>query len=178
MKTGKALPVLAAVMVAFVWSASHAPGQGFDLGTGGKPVGPRGGDLGGGVGIEYGKPQFPTKAKTITIKEIIVSREREWTNNEGKKIKAALVAFRKAPDAAKDAPIEILKEGKVRLMLNEDLQNIVPYPLEKLSEADQEFVSNLALNFRLSADAAREKAEAEAEKKAAEAEAAPAPSAG
>ena len=165
MKTVKTLPVLAAVMVAVFGSAGLAPGQGFELGTGGKPVRPGGGDLGGGVGIEYGQPKFPSKPQTIKYTVTIVGKAREWTNNEGKKINAALVAFPKDPAAAEDAPIEVLKEGNIRLMLGEDVENIVPYPLEKLSEADQDFVSNLALNIRLAADAAREKAEAEAEKK-------------
>ena len=166
MKTGKTLPVLAAVTVALFWSAGLAPGQSFDLGTGRKPGS---GDLGGGVGVEFGKPKVPPKPQTIRYTVTIVGKEREWTNDEGKKILASLVAFPKPPEAAKDAPLEILQEGKIRLMLGEDVQNIVPYPLEKLSEADQEYVSNMALNIRLAADAAREKAEMEAEKKAPEA---------
>ena len=161
MKTGNVFRVMAAATLASVLMAGLAPGQSFGTSTGGKPGT---NDLGGGVGIGLGK--LPTQPpKTIRIAITVVGKEREWTNNAGVKIMASLLAFPKPEGADRNTPVEILRDGQIRLMRGEDHENIVPYPLEKLSEDDQEFVSNLALNLRLAADAEREKAEMEAQAK-------------
>ncbi len=137
--------------------AAMAGGQGFGVSGG---VGRTDG-TGGGSSVEFGPPKR-TEPEKVRIELTVVGKEREWTNTEGRKILASLVAFPKEPAGSKNAPLEVMRDGKVRLLRGEDYMNVAEYPLEKLSEADREFVSNLALNIRLAADAEREKAEAAA----------------
>ena len=151
MKTVSSFRTGAGVMLAGAMFATWCSGQGLGVSGGG-------GNVNGGANVEFGPPKR-AEPKTIRYELTVVGKPREWTNTTGTKITAALVAFPKAPGAEKNTPIEILKDGKIRLLRGEDYRNVAEYPIEKLSEADQEFVSNLALNIRLAADAEREKAE-------------------
>ncbi len=75
---------------------------------------------GGAPGSEVAGGRLPPK------KEPLVA-QREWTNSEGKKIKAAVLA---------------VEGGKVKFKLSNG--NTVDYPLDKLSEDDQESINEAA----------------------------------
>ena len=124
------LGMLAVTMAGFV-AVPFAPGQGFGVKGGTKSSD----GIGGGAGIEFGPPKSEPRPEPqkIRIELTIVGKPREWTNMEGRKILASLVAFAKPPGAEKNAPLEILQNGKVRLLQGEDYTKVAEYPIDKLS---------------------------------------------
>lgn len=98
-------------------------------------------DLGGGssAGVSVVKREQP-QPRVVTF--TAVSENRIWTNTEGKAITARLLAF-SAPTDPREGPTEIIREGKIRLLLEKG-KKTTDYPLEKLSQADQLFVKSIA----------------------------------
>ncbi|MDF1751693.1 MAG: hypothetical protein P1U89_02840 [Verrucomicrobiales bacterium] len=90
-----------------------------------------------------------SKSQTIVSYVTFVSKEREWSDAEGRKMTGRLVAF-SAPEPGKTGPVVILKDGMVRLRRT-GAQASNDLPLEKLSQADQLFVKALEAGIKKSA---------------------------
>jgi hypothetical protein len=91
-------------------------------------------------------PQEPVKGKTIVTSKsyMAISPERQWKSTDGKSILASLLTFNadgKSAEEMKSLKLEVIKDGKVRL-----LKGAKPFvlPLDRLSEADQKFVKGIA----------------------------------
>ena len=79
------------------------------------------------------------KGKKVTLKFTALTDSREWQDQNGKVIKARLLAFEKTkPDAD-----TVIQDGKVRLLVDGATVFSV-FPVAKLSDEDQVFVRNLA----------------------------------
>lgn len=92
-----------------------------------------------GVGIVSGQP---TQPKTITIHFTAVTPLRVWTNTEGKAMMARLLAY-SAPEEGETGPVEVIREGNVRFLLEKTTKPI-DYRLEKLSDTDRAYIQKLA----------------------------------
>ncbi len=92
-----------------------------------------------GVGIVSGQ-QAP--AKTVTVHFTAVTPLRVWTNTEGKAMMARLLAY-SAPEEGKTGPVAVIREGKVRFLLEKTTKPI-DYELEKLSDTDRSYIQKLA----------------------------------
>lgn len=93
-------------------------------------------NLGGGSGgIEAGLSGKTRETKTIVVQYHAVSTLREWTNLEGKKISARLLAY-SVPRPGTTGAAEVLREGKV-LFLIPGKSKPVEYPKEQLVDDDQ-----------------------------------------
>ena len=99
----------------------------------------RGTNGGSSVGASMRKRE-PAKKQVITF--TAVSPQRVWTNTDGKGIMARLLAF-SAPENPNEGPTEIIRKGKVRLLL-EKAKAPIDYSLNKLSQPDQLFVKSIA----------------------------------
>lgn len=94
------------------------------------------GGIGGGssVGVSTIKRDAES-VKPIVIQYVAVSKVRDWTNTQGKKMQARLLAF-SAPKQGQTGPVEVIRDGKVRFLLATGKEPI-DYPLEQLSQPDQ-----------------------------------------
>lgn len=96
-----------------------------------------GGTLGSAVtGVRQVKP------KTVTIQYIAVSDKRTFVSTEGKKVTAHLLAFEDGGAAPSEAPLTLIKEGKIRLLVDGNTKPNV-LPLTRLRPEDQAFVKAL-----------------------------------
>ncbi len=92
-----------------------------------------------GVGIVTQKPQT---RRVITINFTSVTPLRVWTNLEGKGMQARLLAF-SAPAEGKQGPVEVIRDGKVRFLLDK-ASKPTDFALDQLSATDQTYIKNLA----------------------------------
>lgn len=92
----------------------------------------------GGASITRTQPQPKTKKVTY----VAVSGSRDWKNTEGQVIQASMLAFDPPPGASKDDPLPLVREGRIRLWI-EERKKVTEYPLAQLSPEDREFVSRL-----------------------------------
>lgn len=93
-------------------------------------------NLGGSTGgIEAGLSGKTREKKTIVVQYHAVSPLREWTNVEGKKISARLLAY-KVPRPGTTGAAEVLREGKI-LFLIPGQPKPVQYPKDQLADDDQ-----------------------------------------
>ena len=119
---------------------------------------------GGNNGISINnatKPAPPTKAKLTS--HFILGEPRQWKSTDGKSLLGAIITFEdsviefdaanpaaareavaKAPPAKLPAKPTLIRDGKVRLLVN---KNPVEVPLERLSDEDRKYVDDL--NARL-----------------------------
>jgi hypothetical protein len=74
-------------------------------------------------------------AQTIVIQYVAVTPVRAWTNTDGKTMTARLLAF-SAPKEGESGPVEVIREGKVRFLMESGKQP-VDYPIGQLSQSDQ-----------------------------------------
>lgn len=116
------------------------------------------GDIGGAVGA---KPD--PAPKTVVINYVTVTPLKEWTNLEGRKIQARVLAF-SAPAEGQTGPVEVIREGKVRFLIPGKPQP-VDYPLDQLVEEQRTELENIAKAAAGGPPAASEE-EGEAEKAA------------
>jgi hypothetical protein len=115
---------------------------------------------GGNTGVSINnttKPPAPTKAKVTSY--FILGDPRQWKSTDGKSLLGAIITFEdsvieidaanpaaareaveKAPPAKLPAKPTLIREGKVRLLVN---QKPVEVPLERLSEEDRKYVDEL-----------------------------------
>ena len=97
----------------------------------------------GGTSIIGPKPsEFKNTTKKITY--LAVSDHREWTNKQGKIIKARLIAF-DSGDKQKFIPPTIIKDKNIRMLVGKK-----PYifPLSKLNEVNQKEIVELNNGFK------------------------------
>jgi len=80
--------------------------------------------------------------KVLTITYTAVSPVRGWTNTDGKTIQAQLLAF-SAPEPGQPGAVEIIREGKFRLLVPGS-RGPVEYPMEKLQEEDKIEIERIA----------------------------------
>ena len=80
--------------------------------------------------------------KVITITYTAVSPLKGWTNTDGKTIQAQLLAFA-APKPGQPGPVEVIREGKVRLLVP-GAKGPVEYPMAKLQEEDKIEIERIA----------------------------------
>jgi hypothetical protein len=94
-------------------------------------------NVGGGSsgGLEAGLSSKTREKETIVINYNAVSALREWTNLEGKKIKARLLAY-SIPKPGKTGAVEVLREGKVLFLIPGQTKPI-QYPKDQLEDDDQ-----------------------------------------
>lgn len=116
----------------------------------------------GGVSINTTtKPAPPTKTKLTSY--FIFGEPRQWKSTDGKSLLGSIIAFEesviefdaanpaaareaveKAPPAQMPEKPTLIRDGKARLLVN---KKPVEVPLERLSDADRQFVEDL--NARL-----------------------------
>jgi len=97
----------------------------------------------GGTSIIGPKPsEFKNTTKKITY--LAVSDHREWTNDQGKIIKARLIAF-DSGNKEKFIPPTIIKDKNIRMLVGKK-----PYifPLSKLNEVTQKEILELNNGFK------------------------------
>ena len=97
----------------------------------------------GGTSIIGPKPsEFKNTTKKITY--LAVSDHREWTNDQGKIIKARLIAF-DSGNKEKFIPPTIIKDKNIRMLVGKK-----PYifPLSKLNEVTQKEILELNKGFK------------------------------
>ena len=105
------------------------------------------GDTNAGVGIIQERER-----KKIKITYTAVTPVREWTNSSGKVVRGQLLAFPPDPAAPKDRPLVLVREGKVRLLL-EGAKRFHEFPLATLSQKDQDFVKALVAQTKRTTEA-------------------------
>ena len=93
------------------------------------------GESGGGASAAVGVSPAAGASRTIVIQYTAVSPQRQWTNTDGKTMVARLLAF-SAPAEGGTGPVEVIREGTVRFLLDRG-QEPIDYPLARLSQADQ-----------------------------------------
>ena len=97
----------------------------------------------GGTSIIGPKPsEFKNTTKKITY--LAVSDHREWTNDQGKIIKARLIAF-DSGDKQKFIPPTIIKDKNIRMLVG---QKPYVFPLSKLNEVHQKEIIELNDGFK------------------------------
>ena len=97
----------------------------------------------GGTSIIGPKPsEFKNTTKKITY--LAVSDHREWTNDQGKIIKARLIAF-DSGDKQKFIPPTIIKDKNIRMLVG---QKPYIFPLSKLNEVNQKEIVELNNGFK------------------------------
>lgn len=103
------------------------------------------------------KPPSPTKTKLTSY--FVLGDPRQWKSTDGKSLLGAIITFEDAviefeatnPAAAREAAAKapapklpekptLVREGKIRLLVN---QKPVEVPLERLSEVDRKYVEDL-----------------------------------
>ena len=97
----------------------------------------------GGTSIIGPKPsEFKNNTREITY--LAVSDHREWTNDQGKIIKARLIAF-DSGDKQKFIPPTIIKDKNIRMLVG---QKPYIFPLSKLNEVNQKVIVELNNGFK------------------------------
>ena len=97
----------------------------------------------GGTSIIGPKPSdFKNTTKKITY--LAVSDHREWTNDQGKIIKARLIAF-DSGNKEKFIPPTIIKDKNIRMLVG---QKPYIFPLSKLNEVNQKEILELNNGFK------------------------------
>ena len=96
----------------------------------------------GGTSIIGPKPSEFKKTKKISY--LAVSDLREWTNDQGKIIKARLIAF-DSGDKEKFIPPTIIKHKNIRMLVG---QKPYIFPLSKLNEVTQKEIVELNNGFK------------------------------
>ena len=97
----------------------------------------------GGTSIIGPKPsEFKNTTKKITY--LAVSDHREWINDQGKIIKARLIAF-DSGDKQKFIPPTIIKDKNIRMLVG---QKPYIFPLSKLNEVNQKEIVELNNGFK------------------------------
>ncbi len=97
------------------------------------------GDSGGGASIVAPKQPAP-QVEVVTY--IALTELREWKNYKDIKIEARLLAF-SAPEEGKTGPVEVIKDGKVRFLV-EKTRAVFDVALEKMSEEDKALILKIA----------------------------------
>lgn len=104
------------------------------------------------VGLASGAAQPKPVVKQISY--VSLSEARQWTSNDGKALVGKLIAFEQMEEiltegqaASTEAPKlparpTVIRDGKARLLVQ---QKPFELPLERLSEADQEFIRQIDL---------------------------------
>ena len=87
----------------------------------------------------------PRTPQTTVATTTYLTKDREWTAADGRKLTARLVAF-SAPQAGQTGKVEVIKEGKIRIRptgskVSSDIA------IEKLAPKDQNFVKSLQIRF-------------------------------
>jgi len=114
-----------------------------------------------GTGSSVGLVSPAKKTKTQVITYTALSKVREWHNSDGKAMKARLLAFpspieEKEKNAkAKTPHFIVISEKKVRFLMSHN-KKAITYPLEELSQQDQEFIEKIAQAAALAAKAPQE----------------------
>jgi len=87
------------------------------------------------------------KTRTITITYTVITKEREWENTDGKKMKARLLVFPSLDEsenaADKNDRYTVIRDQKVRFLMSHNNRPTI-YPLEKLSDFDREYIEEVA----------------------------------
>ena len=102
------------------------------------------------------------KKRTITITYTVLSKEREWENSEGEMMKARLLAFpslienNKESTTNGDKHFTVIRDQKVRFLMSHNSKPTI-YPLDKLSNFDQEYIEEIAQAAARAAKAASSK---------------------
>lgn len=97
------------------------------------------GESGGGASIVAPKQPAP-QVEIVTY--IALTELREWKNYKDVKIEARLLAF-SAPEEGKTGPVEVIKDGKVRFLV-EKTRAVFDVALEKMSEEDKALIKKIA----------------------------------
>ena len=85
-------------------------------------------------------PQVEKKKVTPRrVHYIVVSDPREWTRRDGRTVRASLVAHESGPVKGDSPPLTLLKDGRIRLLL-EKRRQVATVELTTLSSADQAWV--------------------------------------
>lgn len=87
---------------------------------------------GGGAGLITPAVKQP---QAVVSYITYVSPMREWVSADGRKMHGRLVAF-SAPKPGETGPVEVIKDGKVRLVRSGS-KKPADFPLQSLSEEDQ-----------------------------------------
>jgi hypothetical protein len=95
-------------------------------------------------------PSVPASTRMLYTTHVTLSESRQWKSTDGKSLLGRLIAFEDItteiergaapPPFSPPANPTVVKEGKARLLIN-----MKPYelPLDRLSEADREFVEKI-----------------------------------
>ena len=100
------------------------------------------GQFGGTSTIGPKPSEFKNTTKKITY--LAVSDHREWTNDQGKIIKARLIAF-DSGNKEKFIPPTIIKDKNIRMLVG---QKPYIFPLSKLNEVNQKEIVELNNGFK------------------------------
>lgn len=115
---------------------------------------------GGNSGVSLNPAgQAPVTTKARLVSYFSLSDVRQWKSNDGRSLMGSIIAFedsvieidaanpaaakeaaQKAPAATLPAKPTLIRDGKVRLLVN---HKPVEVPLEKLSDEDRKFVEDL-----------------------------------
>ena len=155
-------PLLAPVVWALLGLAATAGAQNVVIPSQPGKFRVRGAGTGADSGVSVNNPVNP-EPRTVVIQYTAVTPEREWTNTDGKKMIARLLAF-STPKEGESTPVEVIREGRVRFLMNLKREPI-DYELANLGAEDQVYVKALAQAARTAAQAAAEETAAEAEAK-------------
>lgn len=117
------------------------------------PVSPTQRPITGGGSASVGvAPKAPAKQVVKTITYITLSEARQWTSSDGKALLAKLIAFEgiviestdttsaAQPAAMPTTPPTVVKDGRVRLLLN---GKAVELALDRLSTPDREYIEKI-----------------------------------
>lgn len=96
---------------------------------------------GGDLGTATGAKTDPSK-RTVVVQYVAVTPVQDWTNIDGKTIQARLLAF-SAPNPGEDGPVEVIREGKVRMLIP-GKSKPVDYPLASLTRNHRDEVEQIA----------------------------------
>lgn len=97
---------------------------------------------GGSGGLEAGISAQTREKETVVVQYNAVSPLREWTNLEGKKIQARLLAY-SIPAPGKTGAVEVLRDGKVLFLIPGQTRPI-QYPKDQLEDDDQIEIERIA----------------------------------
>lgn len=114
---------------------------------------------GGNTGVSINSTPQPSTTKAKLVSYFSLSDARQWKSIDGRSLLGSIIAFedsvieidatnpaaareaaQKAPAAAPPAKFTLIRDGKVRLLVNNKPFEV---PLEKLSDEDRKFVEEL-----------------------------------
>lgn len=96
----------------------------------------------GGAGSATGVTGVTPTARPVVVQYIAVTPVEAWANLAGKTMLARLLAF-SAPAEGETGPVEIIREGKVRFLV-EGRKEPVDYPLDQLGETERTKIQAIA----------------------------------